>query len=202
MVLINVHQDKSGKWPEEFHEKMIKLMDTNTKRIYNTTLIVKKIDKETFIADITKERSHYEYIAVYAEDFDNLHTVYVESYDQDSAKLHFLNSVGDSNNWPCLGIEEVHHVYRVKFRVEDEQLYPIFSDNPKPQSMFERKRRPRQKRIKTLLNHKITEYFLKSSFNETKPLQDQPPAPAPTRRRFPQMSESSRAPTSRAGPGF
>ena len=135
-TLVNEDKDSDGKWPDHFHLKFYKFMDTSSVycQWWDTKLYVHKIKKSKFIEDITRERQICTYVLVYPLDENNprgdKHCVYAKSYNPQTKQIHCINS--DAHNpEPKISVDRLYNKFYQVSCVAELETQPLKQTYPK-----------------------------------------------------------------------
>ena len=90
LLLNDYYKDKVGKWPENFHERVYQFRETtsNGTNYWKVILEVLRIDKDTFVEDMTGNERKATYVLVFPLDENDQrgakHCIYANEYDEEN----------------------------------------------------------------------------------------------------------------------
>jgi len=97
-ALLNDHKDIVGKWPEKFNEKVYQFRETTSDgtNYWQVILEVLRIDKYTFVEDMTGNERKATYVLVFPLDENDQrgakHCIYANEYDEENEEVICINS--------------------------------------------------------------------------------------------------------------
>ena len=106
-------QEQIARWPTNFKGQSCSLLEENTKRWFEVKIDdVKEIPEDHHDSELRKFNQN-EYVLVYGDSTQSLHTVYVDEYDASAKMVKCINSHGHLDPYPSIPLQKIVKLYRV-----------------------------------------------------------------------------------------